>query len=80
MDAMTGDQYTELIVFLGRKFGRIEGKLEAHDREFVEVRRHATVLFEQARAERRIMMEGINARFDRIDETLVDHERRLEAP
>jgi isocitrate dehydrogenase kinase/phosphatase len=60
---MTSDQYTELVGFLGRKF-------DAIDREFVEVRRHATVLFEQARAERRTMMERIELRFERVDQRM----------
>ena len=46
---MTTDQYTELVAFLGTNFAGIERRLDAHDEQFVEVRRHATVLFEQAR-------------------------------
>jgi hypothetical protein len=90
MEAMTSDQYTELVGFLGRKFE------EAH--------RHAAKLFEQARAERAVMAEGFGARLDgidarldrmdvrfdgidarldrmatRFDGTLGDHERRMQA-
>ena len=69
---MTNDQYTELVGFLGAKFAGIERRLDAHDEQFVEVRRHATALFEQAREERRAMAEGLeagfNARFDALEQ------------
>lgn len=58
--AMTRDQYSELVAFLGRKF-------DAIDNEFEETRRHATVLFEQSRAELRTFAEGTNARFEKVD-------------
>ena len=92
MGVMTSDQYTELVAYLGQKFGGIERRLDAHDRnfeqiegrfaridgqfegidgqfaridgQFAEVRRHATVLFEEARDERRKLAEGLEARFD----------------
>jgi tetrahydromethanopterin S-methyltransferase subunit G len=72
---MTSDQFTELVVFLGEKFQGVERRLDGHDRQFEEVRRHATVLFERARQERRVMTEGVNARFERVDVRLdgVDH-------
>jgi hypothetical protein len=70
MDLMTSDQYTALVGFL-------RGKFDAIDRRFEEAHRHATVLFEQAREERRRMMAGVDARFEKVDEHLEGIERRL---
>lgn len=72
-DLMTNDQYTELVGFLGQKFDGIA-------RELVEVRRHATVLFEQARGERRTMAEGIEARLDAIERHISKIDSSRSAP
>ena len=66
---MSPDQYTDLVGFLGEKF-------ESIDRQLAETRRRATVLFEQARDERRSMMESFDARLKTV---IGDHERRLQA-
>ena len=64
MTVMTHDQYTELVGFLGRKFG--------------EVQRHSTALIEQNRDELRIFAEGTNARFDKLDERFEGMDQRFE--
>ena len=74
---MTSDQYTELVGFLGRKFDAIDRRFDAHDREFVEVRRHATVLFEQARDERRAMAEGAEVRFESLERKVASIDSRV---
>ena len=64
MTAMTHDQYTELVGFLGRKFG--------------EVQRHSTAFIEQNRDELRIFAEGTNARFDKLDERFEGMDQRFD--
>lgn len=68
---MTSDQYSELVAFLGRKF-------DAIDNEFEETRRHATVLFEQSRAELRTFAEGTNARFEKVDARFREVDERFQ--
>lgn len=75
---MTPNRYSELIGFLGQKFEGLESRLDRHDRQFVEVRRHATTLFEQAAAERRVMMEGIDARFEVVNGRLDGMDQRFD--
>jgi hypothetical protein len=64
MDAMTSDQYTELVGYLGRKFDGVDQNIE-------ESRRHATVLVEQSQANLTDVAEGLGLRIDRVDGRLV---------
>ncbi len=61
---MTSDQYTELVAFLGRRF-------EDGDRR-------AIALFEQSRAELKIVAEGLEARFDKMDGRIDTMEGRID--
>lgn len=63
MSAMTHDQYTELVGFLGRTFEERDHRMNA--------------LFEQSREEMRLFAEGIDARFERVDERLDSMNGRL---
>ncbi len=79
---------------MDQRLDGVDQRLDGVDARIEESRRHATVLFEQARHERRTMMEGLEARFEaRFDAlgrtvasldasvraTLADHEARLRA-
>jgi hypothetical protein len=79
MDFMTSDQYTELVGYLGQKFDGIDRKFDGVDERFeearlerTEIRRHATVLFEQSQANLQAVVEGLGLRIERLEETIGD--------
>lgn len=62
---MTSDQYTELVAFVAQKFD--------------EQWRRTLALMEQARDERRILAEGMDVRFAKVDERFDQMDGRLDA-
>jgi hypothetical protein len=72
---MTTDQYTELIDFLGRKFGRIDERFDAVEGRLTKVE----VNLEFLRDDVRILSEGLTATNERLDRYHEDHEVRIRA-
>ena len=75
---MTTDQYSQLIAFLGQKFdgidrnsASIDQRFEEAKREREEIRRHATVLFEQSQANLKAIAEGLGMRLERVESGVV---------
>jgi hypothetical protein len=72
MDFMTSDQYTELVGYLGRKFDGIDERFEEARLERTEIRRHATVLFDQSQANLQAVAEGLGLRIERLEGAVGD--------
>jgi predicted nucleic acid-binding Zn-ribbon protein len=70
----SSEEHTQLVAFLGKKFGAIDRRFDAVDRRFVKIE----VDLEGARDERKILAEGIRGTNERLDRFLVRLER-LEA-
>jgi hypothetical protein len=86
---MTSDQYTELIDFLGRKFGRIDERFDALDGRMdgfegrmdgLEGRlTKVEVGLEALRGDVRLLAEGLTTVNNRLDRYHRDHEIRIRA-
>ena len=69
---MTSDQYTELVGYLGRKFDGVDERFEEATLEREEIRRHATVLFDQSQSNLKAVAEGLGLRIERLQEAVGD--------
>jgi hypothetical protein len=86
---MTTDQYTELIEFLGGKFGRIDERFDAVEARLDKVENRldgvegrltkVEVSLESLRGDVRILSEGLTATNERLDRYHQDHELRIRA-
>ena len=86
---MTADQYTELIDFLGRKFGRIderfdalEGRMDGFEGRMDSLEGRLTkveVGLEALRGDVQILAEGLTTLNQRLDRYHEDHEVRIRA-
>ena len=72
---MTADQYTELIDFLAKKFGRIDERFDAVEGRLTKVE----VRLEALQDDVRILAEGLSMTNDRLDRYHRDHEVRIRA-
>ena len=73
---MTADQYTELIDFLGGKFGRIERRFDAMEGRVDGIEGRLTrveVSLEALRHDVRLVAEGVTATNERLDRHHQDH-------
>jgi hypothetical protein len=79
---MTADQYTELIDFLAKKFGRIDELFDAIERRLGGVEGRLTkveVKLEALQDDVRILAEGLSMTNERLDRYHQDHEIRIRA-
>ena len=86
---MTADQYTELIDYLGRKFGRIderfdalEGRMDGLEGRMDSLEGRLTkveVGLEALRGDVQILAEGLTTLNQRLDRYHEDHEVRIRA-
>lgn len=72
---MTADQYTDLIDFLGRKFGGIDERFDALEGRLTKVE----VGLESLRGDVQILAEGLTSLSQRLDRYHRDHEIRISA-
>jgi chromosome segregation ATPase len=79
---MTADQYTELIDFLAKKFGRIDERFDAVERRLDRVEGRLTkveVRLEKLQDDVRILAEGLSMTNERLDRYHQDHQVRIRA-
>ncbi len=72
---MTADQYTDLIEFLAKKFGRIDERFDALEGRVTKVE----ITLEALRDDVRLLAEGISTTNNRLDRYHQDHEIRIRA-
>jgi len=72
---MTADQYTDLIDFLGRRFGQIDQRFDALEGRLTKVE----VSLEALRDDVRLLAEGLSTTNQRLDRYHQDHEIRIKA-